>query len=101
MKPNLQMQQGKRPWLALLAAACLLLAIPAGYFASVWFAPAGDLLGYHGLAAALAGSGIALLSAAVLAILSVLRRESLRLLSGLILLATGIALAWLLLNKPG
>jgi hypothetical protein len=101
MKPEFQAQQGKRPWLALLAVACLLLAIPAGYFASAWFVPAEDLLGYHGLAAGIAGIGVALVTGVVLAVLSLLRREAPCLLSWLVLLATGIALVWLLLNKPG
>jgi hypothetical protein len=100
MKPELQARQGKRPWLALLAAACLVLAIPAGRFAATWFAPAEDLLGYGGIAAFIAGIGAALLAGLLLAVLSLLRRETPRLLPWLILLATGIALAWLLLNKP-
>ena len=101
MKPELQARQVKRPWLALLAAACLVLAIPTGRFAARWFAPTEDLLGYGGLAAAIAGMCVALLAGLLLAVLSLLRRETPRLLSWLILLAAGSALAWLLLNKPG
>ena len=47
------------------------------------------------------GIGAALLAGLLLAALSLLRRETPRLLPWLILLATGVALAWLLLNKPG
>jgi len=101
MKPELQARQGKRPWLALLAAACLVLAIPAGRFAARWFAPTEDLLGYGGLAGAIAGIGAALLAGLLLAVLSLLRREVPRLLALMLLLVAGIALVWLLLNKPG
>ena len=101
MKPELQAVQGKRPWLALLAAACLVLAIPAGRFAAMLFAPAEDLLGYGGLAAGIAGIGVALLSGLVLAVLSLLRREVPRLLAVMLLLLAGIALTWLFLSKPG
>lgn len=101
MNPELPAQQNKRPWLALFAAACLLLAIPAGRFAAARFAPAEDLLGYGGLAAGLAGIGVVLLAGGLLGILSLLRRESPRLLSIAILLANGISLVWLFLSVPG
>jgi hypothetical protein len=101
MRPESQAQQNKRPWLALLAATFLLLAIPAGRFAASRFAPAEDLTGYGGLAAGLAGICSALLAGLVLAALSLLRRESPRLLSAVMLLISGIALAWLFLHVPG
>ena len=101
MKPESRVQENQRPWLALLAAVCLLLAIPVARLAAMWFAPAGDLLGYGGLAAAIAGLCVSLLAGVVLAILSLLRREAPRLLPVMVLLVASIALVWLFLHKPG
>lgn len=101
MKPGLQAQQGNRPWLALLAAACLLLAIPAGRCAAIRFSPAEDLSGYGGVAAGLAGIGITLLAGVLLGILSLLRRESPRTLSLVTLVAAGVASVWVLWHMPG
>lgn len=101
MKPVLQHGQYKRPWLALLAAACLVLAIPAGRFVAVHFAPAEDLLGYGGLAAGLSAILATLLAGLASGILSLLRRESARRLVAAVLFADIAALAWLFIMRPG
>jgi len=101
MKPGLQTQANKPSWVALIATACLLLAIPAGRFAAVRFAPVEDLPGYGGLATGLAGICIALLAVAVLAALSLLRREAPRLLPEVMLLVSGVTLIYLFLHISG
>ena len=95
------MQKNQRPWLALLAAACLVLAIPAGRFAAMRFAPAEDLPGYGAFAAGISVISASLLAGVVLAILSLLCREAPRLLPVMVLTLASIALVWLFLQKPG
>lgn len=100
MKPR-PVIKAKKPVLAGLSFACLLLALPVGRLAVFIFAPVEDPLGYGGLGVALAGFLLTLIAGAILAVVSLLRREHPRLVSILCLLSHATVLIWVLINLPG
>lgn len=96
-----QPPQSVKPIFALLGFICLILPIPVARMAIHFFAPAEDYFGYGGLGIGLTGMLITLITGASMSLVSLYRRERLKLFATLCLISQVIIVLWILFNLPG
>ena len=98
---NTPSQKSVKPVFTILSFICLILPIPIARLTIYFFAPAEDYLGYGGLSLGLAGMLITLITGATLAVVSLFRRERLRIFAVLCLISHSAIFLWILFNLPG